>query len=298
MTVSNKISLFLMTKKGYFTLKSIIGDGKAHLVDLVIIGKDANVECDYSDDILQLCSDHNIRYAYRKDSYKIVTKFTLAVSWKWIIEGVENLIVIHDSLLPKYRGFAPLVSALKNGDDTVGVTAIFAEKSYDTGDIIHRLKINVDYPVTINEMIDKISELYGEISIWLIGQIGKGGQLPRNKQDEKLATYSLWLDEDDYLIDWKKSSDEILRFINSTGSPYKNASSYIGSKKIRIKCAEIFPDVVIENRTAGKVIFKDGGYPVVVCGKGLLKLTGVADDETGERLLPVKELRIRFTGRI
>jgi methionyl-tRNA formyltransferase len=292
-------TLYLMSQKGYEVLKALVADDYSSLIGQVLVGRDKNISDDFADQISDLCKENHILCHERKESYVVSTPYSAAVSWRWLIPvNGSKLIILHDSLLPKYRGFAPLVSMLINKEPRIGVSAIFASEEYDRGDIIFQSSANVVYPLLISEAISIVSGLYVELILKIFETVSKGIELKAAKQDEKLATYSLWLDEDDYLIDWKKSSDEILRFINSTGSPYKNASSYIGSKKIRIKCAEIFPDVVIENRTAGKVIFKDGGYPVVVCGKGLLKLTGVADDETGESLLPVKELRIRFTGRI
>jgi methionyl-tRNA formyltransferase len=56
---------------------------------------------------------------------EICSDFNIAISWRWMLK-VSNLIVIHDSLLPKYRGFSPLVNMLINGEDTLGVTVLFA----------------------------------------------------------------------------------------------------------------------------------------------------------------------------
>ena len=70
--------------------------------------------------------------------------------------------------------------------------------------------------------------------------------MPSSKpQEEEKATYSLWRNEDDYLIDWNNTSKQIKRFIDAVGSPYKSASSYINNKKVRIIAANEYPDKTI-----------------------------------------------------
>ena len=100
--------------------------------------------------------------------------------------------------------------------------------------------------------------------------------------------------EDDYKIDWNKDADFIKRFINSVGYPYKGASSFIDEKKVRILEAEVEKEVIIENRIPGKVLFVERRYPIVVCGKKLLKILLMIDDETKENILPLKKFRIRL----
>jgi methionyl-tRNA formyltransferase len=61
----------------------------------------------------------------------------MAVSWRWLIDHpAEQLIVFHDSLLPRYRGFEPLVTSLVNGETRIGVAALFGASEFDTGDVI------------------------------------------------------------------------------------------------------------------------------------------------------------------
>ncbi|MBN2857514.1 MAG: methionyl-tRNA formyltransferase [Candidatus Delongbacteria bacterium] len=290
----NKITLFLMTFKGYSVLDELIAHEKSCMIHKVVIGEDKNVDKDYSSEIKELCRTNNITFENNCGSNKIQTQYAIAVSWKWIIDIRDyKLIVIHDSLLPKYRGFAPLVNLLKNGEKETGVTAVFAEISYDKGEIIHQLKTDIIYPKKINDLIKEISVLYNQMILYLFDLIEKNCAIPSVKQNENEATYSLWLDEDDYFIDWNKPSEDVIRFIDAVGAPYKGASAYLKTKKVRIISAELIPDLKIENRCPGKVIFKEEGCPVVVCGKGLLRITGLTD-ENQESILPVKGLRLRF----
>jgi methionyl-tRNA formyltransferase len=292
-----KITLFIMTKKGFSVLENIISNKKHGLIEKVVIGRDGKVINDYSSDIGKLCGENGIKHCFRTENIEVVTEFAFAVSWKWLIKADGfRLIVLHDSLLPGYRGFAPLVSALKNGEKEAGVTAIFAEESYDKGPIILQKRLEITYPSKISELIDRIALLYDEIVMQIIGKIEKGHKITGKKQDEKLASYSLWLDDEDYFINWHHSSEQILRFINAVGEPYRGACSFLKKRSVRILSAEVHSDVKIENRTPGKIIYKEGDLPVVVCGEGLLKITRLTNDRY-ENLLPLKELRLRFSGK-
>ena len=222
-----------------------------------------------------------------------------AISWKWMLEiKMGTLIVLHDSLLPRYRGFNPLVSALINGDRQIGVTALYAGKDFDTGDIIAQKSAEITYPIRIQRAIDIISDLYSELVNEITAKILAGKELEVYNQDLSLVTYSLWRDEMDYLIDWNRSADYIKRFIDSVGIPYKGASSYIEGTKVRILDSEVVDDVVIINRTPGKILFKRDGYPIVVCGKGLLKILELVDDEHHWDMLRDLKFRVRFMSQM
>lgn len=290
-----KISLFLMTKKGYDVLLSIINFGLSNIIDKIIISKDINVDNDYYIDIQSLAKKHNIPCYDRKDNYVITSSYCFAISWRWLISLSKNtrLIVFHDSLLPKYRGFAPLVNMLINKEPEIGVTAIFADAEFDAGDIIAQKRININYPIKISDAINIITPLYSELICDLLKKIQNDEKLIGTKQDENNATYSLWRDEEDYRIDWSKDSESIQRHIDSVGFPYKRASTLVNDKLYRIGDVEIIPDVFVENRNIGKILFVRDGCPIVVCGKGLLKIKELTD-ENGNSILPLKKFRIRF----
>jgi len=122
-----KISLFLLGKKGYQVLNAAVSGGFKELLQLVIVGEDGNIQDDFSKEIEKLCEENTIPYCSRKNFiYSFVhmnTCIAIAAGWRWLIKcNFKQIIVIHDSLLPKYRGFNPLVTALLNKDEEVGVT--------------------------------------------------------------------------------------------------------------------------------------------------------------------------------
>lgn len=289
------ITLYLMGLKGYNALKELHNSQLLFLVDAVVSDVDVNVIDDYYEEIKDFCCSANLCFYNRKDNYVVSSKYAIAIAWRWLIDCEKTkLIVLHDSLLPKYRGFAPLVNMLIHREPYIGVTALWATEQYDNGDIIDQQKVAVKYPIRISDAIDMLLPLYANITCSIVKQLRDNGKIISVPQDESDATYSLWRDEDDYRIDWNKSSEEILQFVYSVGFPYRGASSLCNGKLVRILDCELFSDIVLVERQVGKVIFVDNGCPVVVCGKGLLKLTSVIIDKDETSLLPIKRFRSRF----
>ncbi len=290
-----KTGFYLMTEKGFFVLQSFLRDFDKQNVEAVVIGRDKNVVNDYSEKIKKLCEQTNISYYYRQDEYQFKANVIFAISWRWIIKDFENIIVLHDSLLPKYRGFAPLVNCLINGEKKVGVTALNASESYDCGDIIAQKELNIDYPIKIYDAIQRISPLYYELIKDIAEIYFSGKELNSYPQDNSKATYSLWRDKSDYRIDWSEAADKIRRFIDAVSYPYEGAYTYVEKHKVIITDAEVFEDVTIENRQPGKIIFMDDNNPVVVCGKGLLKIKHmVTEENTQKNPFTLQKFRSRF----
>jgi len=174
-----------------------------------------------------------------------------------------------------------------------GVTALFASSEYDKGDIITQKSFKIDYPIKINDVIDITKPLYFELIDDIYTKILKSKEISAKKQDENKATYSPWLDEKDYFIDWNWSAKKIKRFVDAVGYPYDNAKAYLNGKIVKFIEVEIVDDVKVENRKRhiGKVIFIKDGCPVVVCKKGLLKLIDIRDEQNNKLMI---NFRSRF----
>jgi methionyl-tRNA formyltransferase len=165
-----------------------------------------------------------------------------------------------------------------------GVTALFASSEYDRGDIIAQKSFDIHYPIKINEAIEKIETLYFELVDEIYLKIQNGYELKATKQDENEATYSLWLDSEDYFIDWSWSAEKIKRFIGAVGYPYDNAKAYLNGEIVKFVDVEIVEDVKVENRERhiGKVIFIKDNMPVIVCIDGLIGLKDIRDKDDNE----------------
>ena len=284
-----------MNKKGYLVLENFIKKIGSEYIGAVIASEDKNIKKDYYDEIKILCDVNGIRFYNRLENKQyIMTKYSFAIGWRWIINNISNLIVLHDSILPKYRGFAPLVNSLINGENEIGVTALFANKEYDKGDIIKQKKIEVMYPIKIYDAIDKISILYSELVNEISLEIIQNKIIKSYIQSEKEATYSLWRDLEDYYIDWNKSAKYIKRSVDALGFPFNGARAKLDDREIIITDVCEVGDVKIENRTSGKVIRLEGIDPVIVCGSGLLIIQKAYYFDTKESLVPLKGFRKRF----
>lgn len=170
---------------------------------------------------------------------------------------------------------------------------MFASSEYDKGDIISQKSFEINYPIKISEAIDKIEPLYFELVDEIFTKIKSCEELNATKQDENKATYSLWLDNEDYFIDWSWSADKIKRFVDAVGYPYDNAKAYLNSEVVKFIDVEIVQDVVVENRERhiGKVIFINNFVPVIVCNDGLIGLIDIRDENNNEMFI---NFRSRF----
>lgn len=288
------IVLYLATEKGYNVLKCLVSNDKLNLVECVVVGTDINVYKDFSEEITNICVKCNIKYFINNLPKNFKSEYSLAISWRRLINQEKSkLIVLHDSLLPNYRGFAPLVNQLINGENKIGVTALFATDNYDQGDIILQSSISIEYPIKINEAIKLISSCYEDLVLNIFEILYNNKSFITFKQDDSKATYSLWRDDQDYRIKWDQSAEEIKRFIDAVGFPYKGANSLLNGRLVKISDAKVVEDVKIINRDIGKIIFLKDNYPVIVCGKGLLLLKDIKDD-SGNNLLPLNKFRLRF----
>lgn len=287
------VTLYLMGKKGFVVLNRVMC--YKSIITQVISAQDKNVQSDYYIEIKELCAKNGLKFSDRKETFVQETAYSFAVGWRWIIptNNDQKLIVLHDSLLPRYRGFSPLVNMLINHEPLIGVSALYADDEYDCGDIIAQKSIEINYPIRIHEAINQISELYAELVLNVLNQIQLGIEIKATKQDESVASYSLWRDEEDYAIDWFRDAEYIQQFIYSVGFPYRGALSFVEGSKCRVLDCEVRNDIKVENRCPGKVIFMEDGCPIVVCGKGLLKITQLETEE-GVSLLPLNKFRIRF----
>jgi len=296
MLKDRNVGLFVMTLKGLEVLKHIIDAHASSNISFVCIGKDSAVLNDYSNDIISICKKNNIRFFTHKETLPLdELNYILAIAWRWLIDpGNYKIIVLHDSLLPRYRGFAPLVNALKNAESHIGVTALLASDKYDEGPIILQESIEIKYPIKIEEAIVRISEVYKSISISILDMIAHDENMQFCVQEESDATYSLWLDAEDYHIDWSWDSDYIERFVNAVGFPYDGAKAFLQNRMIKINEVEVINDLHIENRTPGKVVFFDNNLPVIVCGTGLVKLRNAVYYDDSVNIFPLSKFRLKF----
>jgi methionyl-tRNA formyltransferase len=194
------------------------------------------------------------------------------VGWQYLLSKVTKFcVVFHDSLLPKYRGFAPTVAALIKGDTTIGVTALSPTTGVDEGPIVGQACSPISYPIKIKAALEIQSKLMTNLAIQIFDKWVQGTFVAL-EQESTRATYSIWRDDEDYHIDWMQSSSAVLRMIDAVGFPYSGARTTVEGETLTVGNASEVSDLEFEIRHPGKVWALDNGRPIVVCGSGLLRL--------------------------
>lgn len=152
---------------------------------------------------------------------------------KEIIEFPKyGCINVHGSLLPKYRGAAPIQWSVINGERKTGVTTMYMDEGLDTGDMILKEETDILENETSGELYERLSVLGAKLLIKTIEEI-ESGSTKREKQDNNNFSYAPMLNKDMALIDWNKSADEIHNLIRGL-NPWPIAFSYIKGKRVKI----------------------------------------------------------------
>ena len=220
------------------------------------------------------------------------TDLVFCVGWQYLLrEPQDGVVVFHDSLLPRYRGFAPTVAALINGDTSIGVTALSPTGEMDEGPILAQASICVSYPLKIVRALELQASLMIELAVE-IHERWNNGRLSKINQDNEGATYSLWRDSTDYDIDWSRPAVEIARFVDAVGYPYAGARTTVRGEAIRVEEATQTDDLRFEIRQPGKIWKLDRDRPIVVCGSGLLRLDVCTDAQGKPYSFPFLRARL------
>lgn len=282
------MDFYICGEKGLAAIRHATALGLS--IDNLVVSQDSGINDLAHPQILKLAADLGLRVQTRDLTFKR-SEDAIAIGWKWLIKSeYKRVFVIHDSLLPKYRGWNPLVTALQLGDTVIGATLFLADLEMDTGPIVDQVAITISHPTTIRDASEKIHDAIGALLLNFKGEVAidPNDLVP---QDETQASYSIWRDEHDYDIDWSRSAEELVRFIGSLSEPYDGARTSLQGAEVRVFKAQEVPDIAIVNRQPGKVwrITNDG--PLVVCGSGLIQLNRIF---IGQEEIKISRVRQRF----
>jgi methionyl-tRNA formyltransferase len=179
--------------------------------------------------------------------------------------GCVNL---HASLLPKYRGIAPVNWAIINGETRTGVTTIFMDEGIDTGDMILRKETAIGPDQTAGEVLGTLSVLGAGLVVETCDLIARG-EAPRLKQDDALATYAPRLAKGGGWIRWEKPAGDVHNLIRGV-TPWPGAVATLGCEPVKVLRSA--RDGATQ-ASPGSVIAIDSGRGILVsCGEGSLWL--------------------------
>ena len=189
--------------------------------------------------------------------------------------GCVNL---HVSLLPKYRGAAPMQRAIMAGDKETGVTVMYMNEGLDTGDIIAVEKFPIEPEDNFENIHDKSAEIGAKLMSETLVDIENGTAI-RIPQNDALATYAAKIEREDCKVDFTKSAKELDCIIRGV-TPIPGAFAYLNGKMLKITKAR----AVTLSGAPGEVLAVDGtgeGSFTVACGDGALKVLGVIPEGKG-----------------
>lgn len=158
---------------------------------------------------------------------------------------------VHGSLLPKYRGAAPIQWAVINGDKETGITTMFMDEGMDTGDMILKEVVEIGDNETTGELWDRLSVIGGKLLVKTLELI-EDGEIKREKQGEEF-TLAPMLNKDIAIIDWKNKSAEQIKNLVRGLNPFMGAYSFLNDKKIKFWKVEIVDKKT--DKEPGTVIF-------------------------------------------
>jgi len=191
---------------------------------------------------------------------------------------------VHASLLPRWRGAAPIHRALLAGDTETGITIMQMDAGLDTGAMLSKATCAIDDNDTSGTLHDRLAVLGAELLVSTLAPLAAGTLAPE-PQDDQLANYAHKLDKQEGLIDWTLPAAEILRRIRGF-NPWPVCFTRLGDDNLRIWSAE--PDQQGSDAAAGTILAADGQGIHVACGQGTLRLTQL--QLPGGKAQPVKTL--------
>jgi methionyl-tRNA formyltransferase len=193
----------------------------------------------------------------------------VANNWRtWIPPEIFDLppygtLNVHDSLLPAYAGFAPVIWALINGETEVGVTAHLMDADLDAGDVVLQRAVPVGPADTATDLFHRTVDLIGPIVVDALAAIASG-ERAFTKQDPAKASFFHKRSIEDSRIDFGWPAEDLERFVRAQSDPYPNAFCHHGSTRLRILSAAVSHGRY--GGTPGRIFIREGDGVVIVAG--------------------------------
>ena len=177
---------------------------------------------------------------------------------------------IHASLLPKYRGAAPIEWAVIDGEKETGVTTMYMEKGLDTGDMIEKAVTEIGADETAEELRSRLADMGAELIISTLKNV-ISGNCSREKQDDSKSNYAVMLKKEMGKVDWNDPADKIERLIRGL-QPWPVVYATLNDKNLKIYAASVEGD---RDGEPGEIVEVTKKNFVVKCGSGSLRIKSV-----------------------
>ncbi|MBS0507303.1 MAG: methionyl-tRNA formyltransferase [Proteobacteria bacterium] len=206
---------------------------------------------------------------------------------QWVLDAPRlGCLNIHASLLPRWRGAAPIHRAIEAGDSETGVTIMQMDAGLDTGDML-LLEATPITPADTQALLhDRLAQLGGRLIVQALRQAA-GGRLVATPQPAEGVSYAHKIDKAEALIDWSDSAEAIARRVRAF-DPFPGASTQLGTEVIKLWASEIDSYSRPQDARFGQVLRIDADGISVACGAGsVLRLTTL--QRAGGKRLPAAD---------
>jgi methionyl-tRNA formyltransferase len=177
----------------------------------------------------------------------------------------------HASLLPRWRGAAPIQRAIEAGDDKSGVTVMQMELGLDTGPMLHKVDTPIMPSDTGGTLHDRLAQLGSQAVVDVVAKFAQGAVLGEVQNDE-LSTYAKKLNKDEALIDWRQDAQLVVQKIRAF-NPAPMCYTLLGDHRIRILQAQVYPKT--HTTMPGTVISVNDMGIIIACGNMAVSLEQV-----------------------
>lgn len=289
------------TRRGYLTLEALLTTG-AEVTGVISLEQDEHETDRYEARIQTICRDYDVpvyqtRWMKDRDYAALIAAevrpdVTFVVGCRILLPRTIyelprlGTLAVHDSLLPRYRGFAPLNWAIINGEPEAGVTLFQLSEAMDAGDIVAQVSVPIGPDDDAPAVYERICKETVSLVIDACTAIERG-TLSSSVQNERMASYSCSRSPADGWIDWSSPTRAIHDLIRALAAPYPGAYTSLANQTISIwRAAPVVNPPAYVGRTPGRVtaVSGDGAYVDVLTGDGVLRIFEV--QRNGESRMP------------
>ncbi len=208
---------------------------------------------------------------------------------QWVLNAPRwGCLNIHASLLPRWRGAAPIQRAIEAGDRESGVTLMQMDAGLDTGAMLLVERVPIAARDTGASLHDKLAQMGGRLIVQALARAPGNGLAPISQPAEGV-TYAHKIDKQEALIDWRRPATEIERQIRAF-DPFPGAASRLGTELIKLWNSEIDSELSISDKGYGTILSSNSDGVRVACGSGVLRVTEL-QRAGGKRLAAADFLR-------
>jgi methionyl-tRNA formyltransferase len=217
----------------------------------------------------------------------VVAAYGLILPQEVLDIPTDGCINIHASILPRWRGAAPIHRAIEAGDAETGITLMQMDAGLDTGPMISEVRTPITPTDTTATLHDRLATLGAQLVVDWLTQLERTGQLPITPQPTEGVTYAEKIGKQEAALDFRRPADALARQVRAF-DPFPGGAATLDGALIKLWAAEVAQDVTVPaGSEPGQILDVSPAGVVVACGEGALRFTQL--QKPGGKRLPARE---------